>query len=750
MADLINLTIDGVPVAVPKGTVIVDAAKKIGNDIPVFCYHPKLKPVGMCRMCLVEVGTPQIDRNTRQPMLDAEGKPVIAWMPKLQTACTTPVSEGMSVRTNTRQVLEARNDVLEFLLTSHPLDCPVCDKGGECPLQNLTMAHGPGVSRFDYEAKQHNAKHVPLGDLIFLDRERCIQCSRCIRFQDEVADDHVLQFHERGRHMEIVTFSDPPFDSLFGGNTTDICPVGALTTADFHFKARPWELDNTPSVCMHCPAGCNISLNTRLETHTGGHEIKRVMPRQNEHVNEIWICDKGRYVHHFSRAEDRITRPLVRDARGNLSESTWEAALQLAADRMRGRKVGGIIGDRLPNEDAWLFGRMFREVLKSAAVVMSPAIPAAYADIARTYGVGKDTDFKQLGKGDVILLVNGDLEQCAPVWFLRLRQAVVDRGARLVVAHDRPTKMHRYAARIDKYELGRAAHWASEQAKPLAEEFKSARNLLIVFGDEKLSAEGARSLARSLANILVESEHAGKANSGLLPLYPHGNTQGVFDALPSGGAMPERVDVAWLVGVGENNALPQSAFTVVQELFLTELTKQADVVLPALSFAEREGTFTSADRRVQRFYRALPALGQAKPDWWIIQELAQRLGAKWSFQDAGQVFGDLAAQNAQYTGLSYELLSRVESQWPPVGRSDLYYGGTVYDNTGGVGARYAAGAERAGFMAAVEWLTPPEADIEALQHLPRVLYQDGELIRRSKVLAGHIQFNETEIARAAR
>ncbi len=312
MADLVNLTIDGVAVAVPKGTLVVDAAKKIDNDIPVFCYHPKLKPVGMCRMCLVDVGTPKIDPATKQVVKDDKGNAVIAFMPKLTTACTTPVSEGMVVRTATQQVKDAREDILEFLLSSHPLDCPICDKGGECPLQNLTLGFGPGVSRIDYDAKSRNDKHVPLGDLVYLDRERCIQCSRCIRFQDEIADDHVLQFFQRGRAMEIVTFSDPAFDSYFSGNTTDICPVGALTTSDFRFKARPWELQSTQSVCTHCPVGCNLTLNTRLETKTCGYEIKRVMPRQNEQVNEIWLCDKGRFVHHFTRAADRVRTPLIR------------------------------------------------------------------------------------------------------------------------------------------------------------------------------------------------------------------------------------------------------------------------------------------------------------------------------------------------------------------------------------------------------------------------------------------------------
>ena len=223
----------------------------------------------------------------------------------------------MAVRTNTPQVIAAREDVLEFLLTQPPRwIAPSVIKAANVRCKNLTLAHGPGVTRFDYEAKQHLAKHVPLGDLIFLDRERCIQCSRCIRFQDDIADDHVLQFHERGRSMEIITFSDPPFDSYFSGNTTDICPVGALTTADFRFKARPWELESTPSVCTHCPVGCNVSLNTRLETQTGGYEIKRIMPRQNEQVNEVWMCDKGRFVHHFTRAQDRLMHPLVRNAQG--------------------------------------------------------------------------------------------------------------------------------------------------------------------------------------------------------------------------------------------------------------------------------------------------------------------------------------------------------------------------------------------------------------------------------------------------
>jgi NADH-quinone oxidoreductase subunit G len=320
---LVTLTIDNREVTVPKGTLIIDAAKMVGIEIPVFCYHPKLEPVGMCRMCLVEIGRPAWDRAKNEPILDQDGKPVINFGPNLETSCTTPVGEGWVVRVNSERAIKERRQVVEFLLTSHPLDCPICDKGGECPLQNLTMAHGPGKSRFLFDEKIRLDKHVPLGDLIFLDRERCIQCARCTRFQERLVGEPVIGFTERGRKLEIVTFSTPGFDSYFSGNTTDICPVGALTTADFRFGARPWELNAAASICPHCPVGCNLTLNTRREARAGGLEvIKRVMPRQNEAVNEIWICDKGRFAHHFAASPKRLRRPLVR-VKGELKEVDW-------------------------------------------------------------------------------------------------------------------------------------------------------------------------------------------------------------------------------------------------------------------------------------------------------------------------------------------------------------------------------------------------------------------------------------------
>ncbi|HEX8873827.1 MAG TPA: 2Fe-2S iron-sulfur cluster-binding protein, partial [Nitrosospira sp.] len=270
MAKLVNLTIDGKPVTAPEGTLIVNAAKLAGIDIPVFCYHPKMEPVGMCRMCLVDIGRPVRDRASGELVREADGSVKMQYGPKLETACTTPISEGMVVVNTSDKVKAGRKDILEFLLTSHPLDCPICDKGGECPLQNLTLRHGPGVSRYIYAEKMHLAKQVPLGELIVLDRERCIQCARCVRFQDKIVGEPVIGFFQRGRSLEIISYSEPGFDSYFSGNTTDICPVGALTTTDFRFQARPWELKSAASICTQCPVGCNTTLNVRREAASSG------------------------------------------------------------------------------------------------------------------------------------------------------------------------------------------------------------------------------------------------------------------------------------------------------------------------------------------------------------------------------------------------------------------------------------------------------------------------------------------------
>jgi len=802
MTNTITLTIDGHELSVPAGTLIVDAAKQIGIDIPVFCYHPKLSSVGMCRMCLVKVGTPVIDRATREVQLNEDGSPVIRWFPTLQTACTMPVSPGMVVHTQTEEVARARKDIIEFLLTSHPLDCPICDKGGECPLQNQTMAYGLGLSRFEYDDKQHLDKRVPLGELIVLDRERCIQCGRCVRFQDEIADDPVLQFANRGRRLEIITYSDPPFDSYFGGNTTDICPVGALTTADFRFGARPWELKRHASLCNHCPVGCNITLDTRVEGSSGGWVIKRVMPRQNEKVNEIWICDKGRYGHHHARAADRLTSPLIRK-NDQLIEASWDEALSLITARIKAlpaEEIAGVAGDRLSNEDLFLFQALLRDVIGTPHVDAYPNAPGA--DLVAQYGIGADSDWTCLDQNSVILVIAGDVEEQTPVWFLRIK-AAVQRGAKLIVVNGRETKLDRYASHHLRIRYGSAPHLllgltklvlkedlaihrledfkknlsafdpksterltgiAAAELKAAAETFAQAENAIVVFGREGLNNYGALALAQSAANLLLASDHVGRANNGLLPLWPHSNTQGAADMgiRPNTGPGYQQIvehgwdfssmlsavrngniKLLWFVGadpVGDApsvaEAIQATKFLVVQDLFFSATARQADVVLPALSFAERDGTYTSGDRRVQRFSRALPPLSQGRADWAILADVAGRLGAEWNFDSATSVLAAINQAVPLYAEMTLEALQTTKAQWPPVGYDSIYFGGTVYQNDGGLGVRWQAAAEAPDAKLAFDWIELPALHHAELTAVPVPwLYRQGTLINRSSVLA---------------
>ena len=494
MAKLVTLTIDGIQVEVPEGTVVVDAAKRAGVDIPVFCYHPKMEPVGMCRMCLVEIGRPVIDRATGQPVLQEDGSPKIQFGGKLETACTTPVSQGMVVLGMTDKAKAGRKDILEFLLTSHPLDCPICDKGGECPLQNLTMGFGPGESRYLYDDKKHLAKHVPLGDLIFLDRERCIQCARCVRFQDKIADDPVIGFYNRGRSLEIVTFSEPGFNSYWSGNTTDICPVGALTTADFRFRARPWELSSAASICNQCPVGCNLTMNIRREAVSGGNwVVKRVMPRQNEAVNEIWICDKGRFGYHFAeQSPERLTQPLVRK-NGELVQASWDEALGLVAERFQsaGKGLLTLASGRLANEDLFNL-RKFTLALGGKTALYSHM---AGGELTTQIGFTPGTNLGEMGKEDAILVVGCDLEEEAPVWWLRVKQAA-ERGATLIVLNPRRTKLDKAATYSLRYPFGSAAGAILTMLNSLSQKRPDLPEALLELGRNPDSARGCQSLCR--------------------------------------------------------------------------------------------------------------------------------------------------------------------------------------------------------------------------------------------------------------
>jgi NADH-quinone oxidoreductase subunit G len=761
MENLVSLTIDGIHATVPAGTLIVNAAKKIGIDIPVFCFHPKMEPVGMCRQCLVEVGRPVIDRATGQLVLEDDGTPKIQFGTKLETACTTPVSEGMVVIGTSEKVAKGRKDILEFLLTSHPLDCPVCDKGGECPLQNLTLRYGPGQSRFNYDEKMHLTKHYPLGELIYLDRERCIQCGRCVRFQACIVDDPVIGFYNRGRSMQIMTNSEPGFDSYYSGNTTDICPVGALTTADFRFQARPWELCSTASLCTHCPVGCNLTINLRREASANGDlVIKRILPRQNEAVNEIWICDKGRFGYHFTESKQRITQPLVRRD-GELEAIGWDEVLSYVAENFihAGKKFISLAGGRLSNEDLFNLKELSNGLGGGSALYTH----MGGGDLVSQVGVGEGTNLSELGKNSVILVVASDLEEEAPIWWLRVKQAT-ERGATLIIANPRQTKLERYAHQVVRYPYGSEAttilaminslsakqnfpkapkiQSGGEAVKKAAETLASAANLIIFYGSEGMGLEASQALAQACANLLIVTNHTHKVNNGLIPVWPRANDQGAWEMgytpisdLKDAFQKHEAIYIVAADPVGDHpgliDAVKEAEFVVVQDLFLTETAKLADVVLPAQPFTERDGTLTSGERRVQRFYPAV-LNSETKPDYAITAAIGKLAGLELE-ESPRRVFNQLAEKVPAFKGIGYRRLAQVTEQWPKIGRTDLFYGGSSEANTQGLGVHLTLPDQ----IPSLAWPQVLELDLPegALLAVPiTVLYDHGQLIQHSQLL----------------
>ena len=677
----VTITVDGREVEANPGEMIIAAAERHGVYIPRFCYHPRMRPVGMCRMCLVEVVGP------RGPMLSP--------------ACFVPVADGQVVNTDTPGVKKAQDGVLEFLLANHPLDCPVCDKGGECPLQDQTFAFGPGETRF-VEEKRHWEKPISLSALVQLDRERCIQCDRCTRFADEVAGDALIEFVGRGAQIEINTFPDQPFSSYFSGNTVQICPVGALLAAPYRFRARPWDLEQVESTCQTCAVGCRIAVQSSQD------KLTRYLGLDSDPVNHGWLCDKGRFSYEAVNSSSRLGHPLVRTGSG-LSTATWSDALDAAAQGLSDARttfgaesVALIGGARLPNEDAYAWAKFAKGVLGTDSVdcQLGDGLPAEVV-----VGLPRATIDDACTASSVVLLAP-DLKEELPVLYLRLRAAAVDGRTNLIELSPCGTGLTRYAAAAVEYGPGEAASAAralvgSDGATRAGASVEEARALL---GDRPVVVLGRPSMAESAQSILEAAAVLARLPGvRFLSALRRGNVHGAIDAGLAPGLLPGRVSLAdggewfssgWgsvpqrrgldtagilaaaaageihgLVLLGADplsdfpdrelarRALERASFVVAVDTFLNDSVQHADVVLPAATFAERPGTTTNIEGRITRVGQKITAPEVAWPDWMIAVELAARLDADLGFAGIGDIAQEMERLAPAFAGVTTELLA---------------------------------------------------------------------------------------------
>ncbi|HYO84884.1 MAG TPA: NADH-quinone oxidoreductase subunit G [Dermatophilaceae bacterium] len=661
-ADLVNLVIDGIPTSVPKGSLVIRAAEQLGIEIPRFCDHPLLEPVGACRQCLVEVATPGPDGTVRP-------------MPKPQPACTQTVSEGMVVSTQlTSKVADkAQQGMLELLLINHPLDCPVCDKGGECPLQNQALSHGQPQSRFD-DVKRTFVKPINISSQVLLDRERCVLCQRCTRFSDQIAGDPFIVLVERGALQQIGTYQKKPFESYFSGNTVQICPVGALTGAAYRFRSRPFDLVSTPSACEHCASGCSLRVD-----HRRGVVLRRMAIDVPE-VNEEWNCDKGRWAFTYATQPNRLRQPLIRGENGELVEASWSEALAVAADGLARARAGGgvgvLAGGRLAVEDAYAYGKFARVALGTNDVDCrarphSAEEEAFLASMVAGRGLeAGSVSYLDLESAATVVLVGFEPEEESPMVFLRLRKAV-RRGKTTVyavapLASRGLTKLNgrliEAAPGTETEVLTALAGGATELAEASAA--VAAGHTILLVGERLAAVPGAlsaaaaagRSLGARLAWIPRRAGERGAIDVGVLPTLLPGGRLVADDTARAQVAAAWRVDQlpnapgrdgaailaaaargeieGLVIGGVEVSDLPeqtvvrdalQRAFVVSLELRESLATADADVVLPVASVSEKSGSFVNWEGRVIPFSTALTS--NAMPDHRVLDMLAAELGA---------------------------------------------------------------------------------------------------------------------------
>ena len=634
----VTLTVNGREVTVAKGLSLVEAAAEAGVEIPVFCYEPRLGAgVGACRMCLCEI----------------EG------MPKLQTACTTPAGDGMVVNSLSERAREGQDAVLEFLLLNHPLDCPICDKGGECPLQDLTFRYGPGVTRMRIP-KRTLEKPVSISPLIKLDRERCILCYRCTRFSEGVSGDMQLVPENRGAHSIITTFEGRPYTNEFSGNVTELCPVGALTSTTYRFRGRPWEIQQIPSVCGLCAVGCNTAVNIRE-----GHVV-RVLSRNHPEIDEGWLCDKGRYAFGLLASDQRITKGLIRGGRG-LEEVGIADSLDHVADRLRATverfgpgSVAVLASGEQTNEEAHAWARLLDEGLGGGISVCGPEggagwdaldpYAASIADVATA--------------GAIVVAGDTDLAQRAPVVELRIRKAV-QAGARVVTVGAGGTRL----------ETLRGAHHVPAAAGTAHLELLSAAagegEVSAAVGDAATVVIWAGPMRPAIAAVLAHLAHSrgwsvlrtpraanelGSPAAGLGTATPDealaAAEEGKIKAIVLLGADPVG---DWHNGERWRAALGRSFFALQVTAVQNDSSGWATTIMPAASILEQEGTITNLEGRTQRVRAAASVPPGVLDGYSLAAGVAERLGVELP-ADASSAFADMARRRQAFTGLSWSEL----------------------------------------------------------------------------------------------
>ena len=648
--NIVQVTLNGRQVDVRKGDLVIAAAERHDTYIPHFCYHPRMKSVGMCRQCLVEVDT---------------GRGM-----QLQPSCMITVSPDMKIETESPTAKRAQEGILELLLANHPLDCPVCDKGGECPLQDQAFSHGPGESRY-IEEKRHYEKPIPISDLVLLDRERCILCDRCTRFADEVAGDKLIHFTQRGNQTQVMTFPDEPFASYFSGNTVQICPVGALTAEPYRFKARPWDLDQSESTCTTCSVGCRVVVQSSRD------EILRYQGVDSDPVNHGWMCDRGRFDFEAVNADHRLTDPIVSTDAGQ-TPTSWSSALATTATIIRDAlsnggpdSIGILGGARGTNEDAYVWAKLADSLgITRRDAQLGDGLPAELLGLPRA-------TIDQAANAETVILLGPDIKEELPVLYLRLRDAAEQGRTKIVEIAANDTGLTRYAWKSVRHQPGLQVDTVSDLLadSDVADQIASG-TVVIVAGRPNL-AESADATVAALSALLD-----GIPTATVLPALRRGNVVGALsvglapsapdrDALSTLRAAADgKMDLLVLLGADPLNDCPDADLArralagarriICIDTHPTESSKRADVILPAAAYGEKAGTTTNLEGRVTMLAKKVTTTGTARPDWMIAAELALLLDLDEAVEDlvtVDDVTTAIAGAVPGFSGVTLEALA---------------------------------------------------------------------------------------------